>query len=148
MYVLVSGPGVAATPADLEAAESIGALLGAEGHIVVTGGLGGVMAAASKGAHRVGGMTVGLLPGSDRAAANPYVAVALPTGLGEMRNPLLVRVVDAVIAVGGSWGTLSEVALAMRTGVPVVVVGGWPLSEPGVRVAGSPEDAVAAATSA
>jgi uncharacterized protein (TIGR00725 family) len=84
------------------------------------------MAAACEGAFEHGGLTVGLLPGRDRIEANPHLSVALPTGMGELRNGLIVRACDAVIAVGGSWGTLSEIALAMRTGKPVVVIGGWP----------------------
>jgi uncharacterized protein (TIGR00725 family) len=98
--------------------------LASAGVVVVTGGLDGVMGAATSGAASVGGLTVGLLPGSDRAAGHPSLTVALPTGLGELRNALVVRSADVVLAIGGSWGTLSEVALAMRTGVPVVSLGG------------------------
>lgn len=123
-YVGVVGPGEP-TGEVAEAAEEVGRLLAERGHVVVTGGLGGVMAAASRGAHEVGGDVVGLLPGQDRGAANPWVTIALPTGVGELRNALLVRSCDALVAVGGSWGTLSEVALAVRTGVPVVSLGGW-----------------------
>jgi uncharacterized protein (TIGR00725 family) len=123
-YVAVVGP--ADAPDDLCAeAEEVGALLGAAGAVVVTGGLGGVMAAASRGARSGGGTTLGLLPGRDRAAANPWVDVAVPTGLGEGRNALVVAAADAVIAVGGSWGTLAEVALATRTGKRVVALHGW-----------------------
>ncbi|MFZ5871719.1 MAG: dethiobiotin synthetase [Actinomycetota bacterium] len=115
---------------------------------VVTGGLGGVMEAASAGAASAGGLTVGLLPGENRAAANRSVAGAIPTGLGEARNALVVRAADAVVAVGGSWGTLSEVALAMRRGVPVVALGGWSVVDddgrevPGVRRASTAREAV------
>jgi hypothetical protein len=88
---------------------------------------------------------VGLLPGTDRAAANRWVTVAIPTGLGELRNGLVVRAADAVVAVGGSWGTLSEVALALRTGVPVVALGFWELPAPdggpAVETASDPADA-------
>ena len=73
---------------------------------------------------------MGLLPGSDRADGNPYLSVALPTGIGELRNGLIVRVCDAVIAIGGSWGTLSEIALAMRTGKPTIVISGWTVDDP------------------
>jgi uncharacterized protein (TIGR00725 family) len=83
------------------------------------------MAAVARGAATAGGTVVGLLPGTDRADANPHVTVALPTGLGELRNALLVRSSDVVVSVGGSWGTLSEVALAVRTGVPVIAIRGW-----------------------
>ena len=105
------------------------------------------MAAACRGAAGAGGTTVGLLPGSSRAEANPWVSVALPTGLGEARNALVVRAVDAVVAVGGGYGTLSEIALALRTGTPVVGLGTWELArggEPddGVRRVGSADEAV------
>jgi uncharacterized protein (TIGR00725 family) len=83
------------------------------------------MAAVTRGAREAGGVVVGLLPGTDRHDGDPHLTVALATGLGELRNGLLVRAADVVVAVGGSWGTLSEVALAIRTGVPVVSVGGW-----------------------
>ncbi len=123
-YVGVIGPGDA-TAAQEQHAEEAGRLLGQAGHIVVTGGLGGVMAAAAKGARLAGATVVGLLPGSDRSSGNDYLTVALPTGLGELRNGLLVRVCDALICVPGSWGTLSEVSMAMRTGVPVIMIGEW-----------------------
>jgi uncharacterized protein (TIGR00725 family) len=83
------------------------------------------MEAACLGAKEGGGLTIGVLPGSARASANPHVDVALTTGLGELRNGLLVRFSDALIAVGGGWGTLSEIAFAMRTGHPVVSLAGW-----------------------
>ncbi len=127
-YVAVVGPGSPEDPAVLEAAHRAGRLLAAAGHVVVTGGLGGVMAAAADGASATGGTALGLLPGHDRADAAPGNTVVVPTGLGEMRNALLVRTADVVLAVGGSWGTLSEVALALRTGVPVLAVGFWDLS--------------------
>ena len=82
--------------------------------MIVCGGLGGVMEAACRGAKEAGGTTVGILPGADRAAANPFVDVAIPTGLGEARNALVVRAADAVIAIGGGYGTLSEIALALK----------------------------------
>jgi len=127
-YVAVVGPGDPRDPALLDLAREAGRLLAEHGWTVVTGGLGGVMAAAAAGAAEAGGLAVGILPGRDRSEANPWVGVAVPTGLGEMRNALLVRTADALLAVGGSWGTLSEVALAARTGVPVFAVAGWDLS--------------------
>ena len=81
------------------------------------------MEAACRGARSRGGLTLGLLPGLDRDEANGWVVVAVPTGLGEARNALVVRAADAVVAVGGGWGTLSEIALALKAGVPVVGVG-------------------------
>jgi hypothetical protein len=122
--VAVVGPS-SSTAAQDETAERLGAELARRGHAVVCGGGGGVMAAVSRGAAAQGGLVVGLLPGHDRAEGNPHLTVAIPTGLGELRNGLVVRAADAVVAVGGSWGTLSEVALAVRTGVPVVAIGFW-----------------------
>jgi uncharacterized protein (TIGR00725 family) len=98
------------------------------------------MEAACKGAREAGGTTVGILPGLDRAAANPFVDVAIATGLGEARNALVVRAADALIAIGGGYGTLSEVALALKAGKRVVGLGTWAVE--GVVVAGSPEAAV------
>jgi uncharacterized protein (TIGR00725 family) len=135
-YVAVVGPGDGATSEETELAGQVGRLLADRGVIEVCGGLGGVMAAACAGAAGRGGLTVGLLPGRDRAAGNPHLTVALPTGLGELRNGLVVGAADAVIAVGGSWGTLSEVALAMRTGKPTVVIGGWRVDRPPARTHG------------
>jgi uncharacterized protein (TIGR00725 family) len=137
-YIAVIGPGADATREEAEIARRVGSLLADRGAIVVCGGLDGVMAAACEGASARGGLTVGLLPGRDRAAGNPYLSVALPTGLGELRNGLVVGVSDAVIAVGGSWGTLSEIALAMRTGKPTIVVGGWTIATPGAAASDLP----------
>ena len=143
-YVAVVGPGDEATAGDCAVAERAGRLLAERGAIVVCGGLGGVMRAAAEGARARGGTAVGLLPGRDRAAGNPALSIALPTGLGELRNGLVVGVSDAVIAVGGSWGTQSEIALAMRSGTPVAVINGWPVQIP----AGSSARALPAVTSA
>src|SRR5712692_2266294 len=105
---------------EAEWATTVGRLLAGCGAVLLCGGLGGVMEAAARGAKQVGGLTIGLLPGSDPADANPSIDVALATGMGEMRNALLVRAAQAVIAIGGGWGTLSEIALARRIGTPVV----------------------------
>ena len=137
--IAVVGP-AQATPDELEEAEEVGRLLAAGGHVVVTGGHGGVMEAASRGAAVNNGLVVGILPGLERDA-NPFVTVGLPTGLGEMRNALIVRSADAVICVGTSWGSLSEVALAVRTRVPVVLIGGWDIPE-GPQLAATPTEAV------
>jgi uncharacterized protein (TIGR00725 family) len=101
------------------------------------------MEAACRGAKEAGGTTVGLLAGSDRAHANAYVDVAVPTGLGEARNALVVGTADAIVAVGAGYGTLSEIALALRTGKPVVGLETWEID--GIHAAGSPEEAVEAA---
>ena len=100
-------------------AHETGRLLAGRGAILVCGGLGGVMEAAAEGAKSNGGVTVGILPGTDPAAANPHIDIPLATGFGEMRNVLIVRVAQALIAIGGGIGTLSEIALAQRTGKPV-----------------------------
>ena len=146
-YVAVVGAGRASSEEE-RAAEAIGRGLAEAGAVVVCGGLGGVMEAACRGAKAGGGATVGILPGTSRADANPFVDVAIPTGLGEMRNALVVRAADALVAVGGEFGTLSEIALALKAGKPVVALGGWELARSGRPVdaiarAGSAEDAVA-----
>jgi uncharacterized protein (TIGR00725 family) len=124
-------------------AERLGALAAERGAVVVCGGLGGVMEAACRGAKRQGGTTVGILPGLDRAAANPHVDVALPSGLGEARNALVVRAADVLIAVGGGHGTLSEIALALKAGKRVIGLDTWAVD--GVEAADDPEAAVLAA---
>lgn len=116
-------------------AEQVGRALAQRGAVLVCGGLGGVMEAACRGAKTAGGTTVGLLPGSDRRDANAYLDVALPTGMGEMRNALIVRSADAVIAVAGEFGTLSEIAFALRIGTPVVGLETWELAKKGEVVA-------------
>ena len=141
-YVAVVGGGVASADEE-RAAEDIGRGLAAAGVIVVCGGLGGVMEAACRGAKAGGGTTVGILPGASREDANPYVDIAVPTGLGELRNGLVVRAADALVAVGGEFGTLSEIALALKARKPVVALGGWELSR-----AGQPVDAIERAASA
>jgi hypothetical protein len=142
-YVAVVGPGEA-TAQEIAAAEAIGRGVAEAGAAVVCGGLGGVMEAACRGAAESGGLTIGLLPGPDRAAANRWVRVAIPTALGELRNGLIVRAADAVVAVGGAYGTLSEIALALKTGVPVIGLGTWQID--GVQSVGSPAEAVERAT--
>jgi uncharacterized protein (TIGR00725 family) len=120
----------------------VGRGLAERGVAVVCGGLGGVMEAACRGAKRAGGTTIGILPGSDRAAANEYVDVAIPTGLGEARNAIVVRAADALVAVGGGYGTLSEIAFALKAGRRVVGLGTWDVD--GVEAAASPAAAVEA----
>ncbi|TVP69008.1 MAG: TIGR00725 family protein [Nitriliruptor sp.] len=142
-HVAVIGPGEGATGQDCADAHRAGTLLAEVGIVVITGGLGGVMAAAARGARDAGGVSVGLLPSADRADGDPAHTVLLPTGLGELRNGLVVRAADAVLAIGGSWGTLSEVALAVRVGTPVVAVRSWDLPAGSVEVAPDIEVAVA-----
>jgi uncharacterized protein (TIGR00725 family) len=145
-YVAVCGPDPC--PEEVaDQAEIVGHLLARAGAVVVCGGHGGVMEAASKGAAEEGGMVIGILPGSSRAEGNQYLTVSIPTRMGEMRNALIVRSADALIAIAGEFGTLSEIALALKIGVPVVGLGTWELAKAGRRVqaiaeASSPEDAV------
>ena len=134
--IAVIGPGRDADPRELASAEEAGAAIAEAGATLVCGGLGGVMEAACRGARSRGGLTLGLLPGDDREDANGWVVLALTTGLGEARNALIVRAADAVVALGGGWGTLSEIALALRRGVPVLGVRTWELGRDGARVAG------------
>lgn len=148
--VAVVGAG-RATAEEESAAHAVGHGLAQAGVTIVCGGLGGVMAAACAGARDAGGTTIGILPGTDRAAANPHVQVAVPTGLGEARNTLVVRAADAVVAIGGEYGTLSEIAFALKVGVPVVGLSTWSLArgdgaiDRGIEVVSSPADAVASA---
>jgi uncharacterized protein (TIGR00725 family) len=124
--IAVCGPGAPdAGPRALADAEAAGRVLGQAGATLVCGGLGGVMEAACRGAAQAGGVTVGLLPGDDLHAANRWVAVPLATGIGELRNGLIVRAAQVVVAFRGGWGTLSEVTLARKMGRPVVAVGDW-----------------------
>jgi uncharacterized protein (TIGR00725 family) len=139
-WIAVVGPGEAALH-ELALAEEAGAAVAEARCGLVCGGLGGVMEAACRGARSRGGLTVGILPGLDREVANGWVVVALPTGLGEARNALVVRAADALVAIGGGWGTLSEIALALKGGLPVVGLGTW---EP--RVGGEPAEGVVAAS--
>lgn len=107
------------TAAEAETAEALGRGLAEAGAVVVCGGLTGVMEAVARGVRAAGGLTIGILPGNDRTEANAFIDVALATGMGEMRNALIVRCAGAVVAVGGGHGTLAEVALALRIGTPV-----------------------------
>jgi uncharacterized protein (TIGR00725 family) len=124
--IAVVGPGEDAATEELCAlASQVGRLLAERGAVLLTGGLGGVMAAAARGARDGGGVAVGLLPGADRTAGNADNTLVIATGLGQARNALIVRAADAIIAVGGSWGTLSEIALGRRAGKPVICLRGW-----------------------
>lgn len=126
MYIGVIGEGACSSDV-AGVAEEVGAELARRGCIVVCGGLGGVMEAACRGAKRAGGLTVGILPGNGRKDANEYVDIAIPTGMGEARNVLVVKSSQAIIAVGGRYGTLSEIALALKLDVPVVGLDTWQL---------------------
>ncbi len=126
---------------------AVGAGIARRGGILVCGGLGGMMAAAAEGAKSKGGLTVGILPGDKSSDANPFIDVALPTGLGAVRNTMVVRTCDAVIAIRGAYGTLSEIAFALRLGVPVVGLDTWSVvrngkTDPGIHIAKTPDAAV------
>jgi uncharacterized protein (TIGR00725 family) len=158
--IAVCAPG-AASDDELVLAGAVGRLLAERGCALVCGGLGGAMAAACRGAKEAGGATIGIIPGYEERAANPWVDHVICTGLGQARNTLVVASGQAVIAVGGGWGTLSEIALGLRLGRTVVLLGGWSnllATDEGQRritelegniiVAGTPDAAVASAIAA
>jgi uncharacterized protein (TIGR00725 family) len=138
-YVAVCGASEA-TRSQLEAAREVGKLLADSGAIVINGGLGGVSGAASEGAAGAGGTVVGLLPGTDREGANPHLTIALPTGMGQARNVLIVTAAESVIAIGEGWGTLSEIAIARRLGRSVTSLDSW--SVKGLDSVRTPAEAV------
>ncbi len=134
-------------------AEAVGQELARRGAVVICGGLGGVMEAVCKGARSQGGTTIGILPGNSRHDANPYVTIPIATGMGYARNVLVVKSADAVIAIDGEFGTLSEIAFALQWGIPVIGLDTWVLSRKGhvsdsIIVATDPVDAVEKAWSA
>jgi hypothetical protein len=150
--IAVIGPGRTDAPL-AAAAREVGAALAEAGATVVCGGLGGVMEAVAEGVRAGGGTVVGILPGDDRAAGNRHLTVAIATGLGETRNALVVRAADAVIAVGGEYGTLSEIAFGLKLGRPVVGLDTWEIgkagrADPGILRAADPAEAVAMALAA
>jgi len=138
-YVAVCGASDPA-PGQRELAHEVGRRLAEARAVILCGGLGGVMEAVSQGAAEAGGTVVGILPGADRSAGNPYLSLVIATGLGEARNAVLACAADGVIAIGGGWGTLSEIGLARKKGRPVVGLDTWELE--GLRVADSAEEAV------
>lgn len=147
-FIAVVGAGAGSCDARAaRVAEAVGREVAKAGAVLVCGGLGGVMEAACRGASAQGGLTIGLLPTSSRGSANAYVRVAIATGLGEARNAIVTRTADAVIAVGGEFGTLSEIGLALKMGKPVIGLDTWELAKGGqpssaIRRAASPEEAV------
>ena len=148
-FIAVIG-GSECSPEEARLAEEVGRELARQGAILVCGGLGGVMAAACKGASSEGGVTIGILPGGSRQTANPYVQIPIVTNLGEARNVIVVKSAQAVIAIDGSYGTLSEIGLALRSGIPVIGLNTWELSRDGqpdnsIILAQNPADAVSKA---
>jgi len=146
VYVSVVGSGTA-TGELYEQAREVGRLVAERNGVVVCGGLGGVMEAAARGAAEVGGVAIGILPDEDRGRANKYLTYSVATGVGQARNLAVVCSGDVVIAVGGEYGTLSEIGLALKVGRPMISLGTWDLGEH-VTVTASPEEAVAAAFAA
>ncbi len=139
--IAVIGAG-ACDEATFQAARQVGERLAKAGCVVVNGGLGGVMDAASEGAHAAGGLVIGILPGADPADANNFVSVAVATGMGDARNAILANTAHGFVAVAGALGTLTEIAFALKRQKPVVSLGSWELC-PEVHQAQTPEDAVA-----
>jgi uncharacterized protein (TIGR00725 family) len=145
-YISVIG-GSSCGAADQALAEEVGRLVAQAGATLICGGRGGVMEAVARGAKEAGGTTIGILPGHDRTSANPYLDHVITTGLGHARNLAVVSSGDAVIAIGGGYGTLSEIGLAARIGRPVVILSGWRLDNSeagdGVQYASSAQEALA-----
>ena len=145
-FIAVIGGGQP-SPQEAQLAEEVGRELAKRGAILICGGLGGVMEAACKGAQSEGGVTIGILPGESRQAANPYVQIPIVTGIGHARNLAVVKSAQAVIAIGGSYGTLSEIGHALRSGIPVIGLNTWSLSRNGqqdnsIILAQNPAEAV------
>lgn len=129
------------TPDIEEAAERVGRGIAERGGILICGGLGGVMEAGCRGAKKAGGMTIGILPGTNQKDANKYVDIPIPTGVGYARNIIIVNTSDSVIAVNGKFGTLSEIAFCLQFGVPVIGLFSWEI-DPSIIIASTPEQAV------
>ena len=125
----------------LTVAEEVGRLIAERGAVLMCGGLGGIMEAAAKGAKHAGGLTLGILPQDDKESANPYIDVPVATGLGIGRNVIIARTADAVVAIGGQYGTLSEIAFSLQLKKTVVGIQTWDID--GVLMAETPEEAVA-----
>lgn len=128
-YIAVVG-GTQDDPETARLAEAVGREIAARGGVLICGGGAGVMQAASRGAREHGGVVLGILPGGDRSGGNPYLSLAVATGLGDARNAIIARTVDAMIAVGGGYGTLSEIALALKMDKPVVALQSWKVEAP------------------
>jgi len=128
VFIAVIGGGET-SPQEAELAEEVGREVARRGAILVCGGLGGAMEAACRGAAAEGGVTIGILPGDNRQSANPYVQIPIVTGMGHARNVIVVKSAQAVIAVGGSYGTLSEISHALQNGIPVIGLSTWSLSK-------------------
>jgi uncharacterized protein (TIGR00725 family) len=140
IYLAVIGAG-SASPEIYDLAKAVGREAASRGWIVVTGGLGGVMEAATRGAHEAGGQTLGILPGPGREDANPYIDIVVVTNMGHARNAIIAHTADALVAIDGEYGTLSEVAFGLKLGKPVIgLKTAWTV--PGVIPAEHPGDAI------
>ncbi len=144
--------GALCDPKTAALAEEVGREIAKRGAILICGGLGGVMEAACRGAKSQGGLTIGILPGTNPADANPYVDIPIVTGMGEARNVIVIRSAQAVVAVDGEYGTLSEIAFALKFGIPVVGLKTWELFREGKKVEDiveveTPEEAIEKAIS-
>ncbi len=126
-------------------ARKVGYEIGKRGWMLICGGLGGVMEGSARGCQEAGGLTVGLLPGLEKASANPYITISLPTGLEEGRNLLLVRAADVLISIGGSYGTLSEIALGLKMDKPVIGLETWKDIK-GIHYVSDPQEAIQSVT--
>lgn len=133
LFIAVIG-GSQCSAEDALMAEIIGKEIATHGAILICGGLGGVMEAACKGASMSGGITVGILPDDDIKRANPYVQIPIATGFGEARNSIIIKSADAVIAVSGEFGTLSEIAFALKANKPVIGLDTWSISQKGMEI--------------
>ena len=145
-FIAVIG-GSDCSPQEASIAEEVGREIARQGAILICGGLGGVMEAACRGASHEGGVTIGVLPGDNRHTANPYVQIPIVTGIGYARNVAVVKSAQAVIAIDGSYGTLSEIGHALQSGIPVIGLNTWSLSIDGqpdntIIPAKTPEEAV------
>jgi len=129
----VIGPGQCSGKLKIQA-EQIGQTIAAEGAMLVCGGLGGVMEAAARGAKEKDGTTIGIIPGDKKSDANKYIDIVIPSGIGEARNLLIIRTADAVVALPGMYGTLSEMAFCMKTNTPLVSLQAWDISDKIIRL--------------
>ncbi|MGD2176302.1 MAG: TIGR00725 family protein [Anaerolineae bacterium] len=139
--------GSASTAEEASLAEAVGRRLAEAGAALICGGRGGIMEAACRGAKRAGGLTIGVLPGVSRGQANPYVDIPIVTGIGEARNAIITRTAEAVIAIGGSYGTLSEIAFALGFDTPVIGLRTWVMERDGhaavpITYVETPEEAI------
>lgn len=141
MFIGVIG-GRECSPEEAKLAKEVGRLIAEKKAILICGGLGGVMEAAARGAFLAGGLTIGILPGKNRQEANPYIKLPIVTNMGAARNLIIVLSSQAVIAIGGGYGTLSEIAFALQYGVPVIALNSWQLPENRIIQATSPSEAI------